>query len=83
MLYFASPQLRMDTIFTSGVSCVFAFFTVAQEWPDLPASHLSTSYDAYANVGCRRVKNYAYWHASSLVQYCEVLILYVSVPFGS
>ena len=36
MLHVASPRLRMDTMFTSGVSRVFAVFTIPYVWPDLP-----------------------------------------------
>jgi hypothetical protein len=36
MLHIASPQLRMETIFTSAVSRVFALFMILYVWPDFP-----------------------------------------------
>ena len=43
MLQVASPRLRMDTMFTSGVSGVFAVFTIPYVWPDLPGSTAQSS----------------------------------------
>ena len=40
MRHFASPQLRMETVFTARYCVVFYFFTILCAWLDLPAKQL-------------------------------------------